>query len=71
MGFVEMLKWFSNLKYLFNLILIDVYDVIFFSILNDVLYMYKVNLFFFSFYNISVKVLLFLDGFDFLGDLLF
>lgn len=71
MGFVEMLKWFSNLKYLFNLILIDVYDVIFFSILNDVLYMYKVNLFFFSFYNISLKVLLFLDGFDFLGDLLF
>lgn len=71
MGFVEMLKWFSNLKYLFNLILIDVYDVIFFSILNDVLYMYKVNLFFFSFYNISLKVLLFLDGFDFFGDLLF
>lgn len=71
MGFVEMLKWFSNLKYLFNLILIDVYDVIFFSILNDVLYMYKVNLFFFNFYNISLKVLLFLDGFDFLGDLLF
>lgn len=71
MGFVEMLKWFSNLKYLFNLILIDVYDVIFFSILNDVLYMYRVNLFFFSFYNISLKVLLFLDGFDFLGDLLF
>lgn len=71
MGFVEMMKWFSNLKYLFNLILIDVYDVIFFSILNDVLYMYKVNLFFFSFYNISLKVLLFLDGFDFLGDLLF
>lgn len=71
MGFVEMLKWFSNLKYLLNLILIDVYDVIFFSILNDVLYMYKVNLFFFSFYNISLKVLLFLDGFDFLGDLLF
>lgn len=71
MGFVEMLKWFSNLKYLFNLILIDVYDVIFFSILNDVLYMYKVNLFFFSFYNISLKVLLFLDGFYFLGDLLF
>lgn len=66
MGFVEMLKWFSNLKYLFNLILIDVYDVIFFSILNDVLYMYRVNLFFFSFYNISLKVLLFLDGFDFL-----
>lgn len=71
MGFVEMLKWFSNLKYLFNLILIDVYDVIFFSILNDVLYMYKVNLFFFSFYNRSLKVLLFLDGFDFLGDKLF
>lgn len=71
MGFVEMMKWFSNLKYLLNLILIDVYDVIFFSILNDVLYMYKVNLFFFSFYNISLKVLLFLDGFDFLGDLLF
>lgn len=71
MGFVEMLKWFSNLKYLFNLILIDVYDVIFFSILNVVLYMYRVNLFFFSFYNISLKVLLFLDGFDFLGDLLF
>lgn len=71
MGFVEMLKWFSNLKYLFNLILIDVYNVIFFSILNDVLYMYRVNLFFFSFYNISLKVLLFLDGFDFLGDLLF
>lgn len=71
MGFVEMLKWFSNLKYLLNLILIDVYDVIFFSILNDVLYMYRVNLFFFSFYNISLKVLLFLDGFDFLGDLLF
>lgn len=71
MGFVEMLKWFSNLKYLLNLILIDVYDVIFFSILNDVLYMYKVNLFFFNFYNISLKVLLFLDGFDFLGDLLF
>lgn len=71
MGFVEMMKWFINLKYLFNLILIDVYNVIFFSILNDVLYMYKVNLFFFSFYNISLKVLLFLDGFDFLGDLLF
>lgn len=71
MGFVEMMKWFSNLKYLLNLILIDVYDVIFFSILNDVLYMYRVNLFFFSFYNISLKVLLFLDGFDFLGDLLF
>lgn len=71
MGSVEMPKWPSNLKYLPNLISIDVYDVTFPSIPNDALHMYKTNLSFFSLYNTSLKVLPSLNGYDSLGDLLF
>lgn len=71
MGSVEMPKWPSNLKYLPNLISIDVYDVTFPSIPNDALHMYRANLSFFSLYNTSLKALPSLDGLDSLGDLLF
>ncbi|XP_062610606.1 leucine-rich repeat-containing G-protein coupled receptor 4-like [Saccostrea cucullata] len=71
LGSDAMQKWPDNMKYLPNLISIDLYDVTFSTIPETSFQMYKKTMSFLSFYNTSLTTLPSFAGLDSLGDLLF
>ncbi|XP_061187168.1 leucine-rich repeat-containing G-protein coupled receptor 4-like [Saccostrea echinata] len=71
MGSDAMPKWPDSMKYLPNLISIDLYDVTFPTIPDNAFQLYRKNMSFLSFYNTSLITLPSFNGLDSLGDLLF
>lgn len=71
MGSDAMNEWPDSIKYLPNLISIDLYDVTFPTIPDNAFQLFRENMSFLSFHNTSLNTLPSFDGLNSLGDLVF